>query len=116
MLGFLLAATGIIGSIYADSALSSSIWFCLSIFGADMTLAPSWSTCIDIGRQHAGVVSGSMNMAGNIGSFATSLAYPYLLKWTGSNNSFFYLAAGLSLAAVVMWSLIDTRQALEKTS
>ena len=81
-----------------------------------MTLAPSWSTCIDIGRQNAGVVSGSMNMAGNIGSFATSLAFPYFLKWTGSSTPFFFVAAGLNIAAVVMWSLIDPQKPLEDQS
>ena len=51
----------------------------LAMFGADMTLPPSWAFCIDIGRANAGAVSGTMNMAGNIGSFVTSLAFPYLL-------------------------------------
>lgn len=116
IIGFVLAATGIIGSVYADSALSSSIWFCLSIFGADMTLSPSWSTCIDIGKRHAGVVSGSMNMAGNIGSFVTSLAFPYLLEWTGSSTPFFFIAAGLNLVAVFLWMFIDPRRPLESSS
>ena len=62
---------------------------CLTVamFGADMTLPPSWAFCIDIGRAHAGAVSGTMNMAGNIGSFVTSLAFPYLLAMTGSTDS-----------------------------
>ena len=116
IIGFVLAATGTIGSVFADSALTSSIWFCLSIFGADMTLAPSWSTCIDIGKKHAGVVSGSMNMAGNIGSFATSLAFPYLLAWSGTSTPFFFVAAGLNAAAVVMWMMIDPRKAMEASA
>ncbi len=112
IIGFLLAATGILGSLTATTALSSSIWFSLSIFGADMTLAPSWSTCIDIGRARAGVVSGSMNMAGNLGSFATTLAFPYLLKWTGSSTPFFFIAATLNGIAVILWFLIDPRKPL----
>ncbi len=53
-----------------------------------MTLPPSWAFCIDIGRANAGAVSGTMNMAGNIGSFVTSLAFPYLLAMTGSTTLF----------------------------
>src|SRR5690606_10093598 len=76
ILGFMLAAVGLVGGISAETALASVSWFALAVFGADMTLAPSWSTCIDIGRQHAGLVSGTMNMAGNLGSFVTALAFP----------------------------------------
>lgn len=115
MIGFALATTGMLGSLFATTALSSSIWFSLSIFGADMTLSPSWSTCIDVGRERAGVISGTMNMAGNIGSFVTSLAFPYLAAWTiagfpdlaNPNIPFFLIAALLNVAAIGMWTLID---------
>ncbi len=113
MTGFTLAAVGILGSAYAETPLTSSIWFSLCIFGADMTLPPSWSTCVDIGRARSGVVSGTMNMAGNIGSFITSLAFPYLLKWTGSPLPFFFVAAGLNLMAIGLWLLTDPSHALE---
>ena len=53
------------------------------------------------------MVSGTMNMAGNMGSFVTSLAFPYLLGWTGSPLPYFYLASVLSVVAIVMWASID---------
>lgn len=77
-----------------------------------MTLSPSWSTCVDIGKSNAGVVSGTMNMFGNIGSFITALAFPYLLEWTGSPLPFFYVAATLSLLAIAMWFVIDPTKPL----
>lgn len=43
-----------------------------------MTLSPSWAVGADIGKHHAGAVSGTLNMTGNLGSFVTSLAFPYL--------------------------------------
>ena len=75
----------------------------IAIFGADMTLPPSWAFCIDIGGSNAGVVSGTMNMAGNLGSFVTSLAFPYLLVLTGSTAPFFAIGATMNLAAAVTW-------------
>jgi MFS transporter, ACS family, glucarate transporter len=113
VIGFLLAAIGIVASAYATTPLASSIWFSLCIFGADMTLPPSWSTCVDIGRKQAGIVSGTMNMAGNIGSFITSLAFPYMLQWTDSSFPFFYLAAGLNTVAIGLWLFADPTKALE---
>jgi MFS transporter, ACS family, glucarate transporter len=112
--GFALATIGILGCAYAATPLSSSIWFSLCIFGADMTLSPSWSTCVDIGKSKSGLVSGTMNMAGNVGAFVTSLAFPYLLDWTGSPLLFFYVAALINLLAISLWFAVDPTVALEE--
>ncbi|MFK7818064.1 MAG: hypothetical protein AB8G99_05065, partial [Planctomycetaceae bacterium] len=42
-------------------------------------------------------------MAGNVGSFATSLAFPYLKEGFGSTTPFFYIGAGLNVLAVILW-------------
>jgi ACS family glucarate transporter-like MFS transporter len=101
--GFLLAAAGLLGSLAADDMYAKVSCLTLAVFGADMTLPPSWAFCIDIGRSHAGTVSGTMNMAGNIGSFVTSLAFPYLLIWTGSPSPFFVVGATLDAGAALLW-------------
>lgn len=103
VVGFLLAATGLLGSLVADDMYAKVSCLTLAVFGADMTLPPSWAFCIDIGRSHAGTVSGTMNMAGNLGSFATSLAFPYLLIWTGSPSPFFVVGAVLNAGAALLW-------------
>jgi MFS transporter, ACS family, glucarate transporter len=113
MAGFLLATVGIVACANASTALASSLWFSLCLLGSDMTLSPSWSTCVDIGGRHAGAVSSTMNMAGNIGSFVTSLAFPYLLTWTGSSMPFFYVAAAFNLAAIASWAWIEPTVPLE---
>jgi MFS transporter, ACS family, glucarate transporter len=100
--GFLLAAAGLLGSLAADDMYAKVSCLTLAVFGADMTLPPSWASCIDIGRS-AGTVSGTMNMAGNIGSFVTSLAFPYLLIWTGSPSPFFVVGATLNGGAALLW-------------
>jgi ACS family glucarate transporter-like MFS transporter len=103
VVGFVLAATGLLGSLVADGMYAKVLLLSVAVFGADMTLPPSWAFCIDIGRNHAGTVSGTMNMAGNVGSFATSLAFPYLLIWTGSPSPFFALGATLNAGAALLW-------------
>jgi ACS family glucarate transporter-like MFS transporter len=84
----------------------------VAIFGADMTLSPSWSFCIDIGKENAGSVSGTMNMAGNIGSFVTALAFPYLMSWTGDATAFFYVAAALGLISILSWLRMNPEKSL----
>ncbi|MHC1765116.1 MAG: MFS transporter [Verrucomicrobiia bacterium] len=113
MIGFALAAAGLLMSLRMETAPGAVAWFSVAIFGADMTLSPSWSFCTDIGRKNAGSVSGTMNMAGNIGSLATSLAFPYLLEWTGSTTPFFYVAAGLNGLAIVLWTRMKPDRPLE---
>ena len=113
MIGFFLAALGLLMSLQMETALGAVSWFTVAIFGTDMTLSPSWSFCTDIGRRNAGAVSGTMNMAGNIGSLVTSLAFPYLLEWTGSTTPFFYVAAGLNVVAIVLWTRMRPDRPLE---
>jgi nitrate/nitrite transporter NarK len=53
-----------------------------------------------------------MNMAGNMGSFVTSLAFPYLLAWTGTHEAFFYAAALLNVVAIALWAFVRPERPL----
>ncbi|MEM9144494.1 MAG: MFS transporter, partial [Bacteroidota bacterium] len=114
IIGFSLAAVGLIGSIYMDTPVGAIVFLSLAIFGADMTLAPSWSFCVDIGKEFSGTVSGTMNMAGNLGSFVTALIFPYLAAWWGSSTLFFVVGAVLNLIAILFWINMNPQQQLIK--
>jgi ACS family glucarate transporter-like MFS transporter len=114
MVGFVLATGGVLGFVSMTHPTVAVLFLTLAIFGADMTISPSWSTCIDIGKSHAGAVSGTMNMAGNIGSFITALAFPYLKTWTGSYEPYFYVAAAFNAMAIGAWMLIRPDKTLEE--
>jgi ACS family glucarate transporter-like MFS transporter len=116
VVGFALAAAGVVGCARAETAIASVAFLSVAVFGADMTLSPSWSVCIDVGRRRAGLVSGVMNMTGNLGSFLTGIAFPYLQLWTGSGRTFFYVAAGLNLVAIAAWLGIDPKNSVEADS
>jgi ACS family glucarate transporter-like MFS transporter len=102
IVGFSLAALGLVFSVGQDDPLPAVAWLSLAIFGADMTLAPSWSFCIDIGGRHSGAVSGTMNMAGNLGSAVVGLVFPVLVENYGERG-FFFAGAALNLIAIVLW-------------
>ncbi|OWW25323.1 MFS transporter [Zobellia sp. OII3] len=112
IIGFSLAAIGLVGSVYMNDVLGAVIFISMAVFGADMTLSPSWSVCLDVGKEYSGAVSGTMNMAGNLGSFFTALAFPYLVAFTGSNTPFFFLAAALNILAIPMWMAIKPQTPL----
>jgi ACS family glucarate transporter-like MFS transporter len=78
-------------------------------------LSPSWIVAGDIGGEHTGTVSGSMNMAGNIGALVSSLAFPYLIAWTGTPKTYFYVTACLNAIGVLCWSRIRPERKLITT-
>ena len=114
IIGFALSAIGMIMVTQVSSPVLSVAFMALAVFGADMTLSPSWAFCIDIGKENAGAVSGTMNMAGNLGAFVTIIAFPYLFKWTGHYEPFFIICAGLSLVAIVMWTSMNPEKSINE--
>jgi ACS family glucarate transporter-like MFS transporter len=116
VIGFGIAAAGMCVLAVSESLSVTLVGLCLAVFGADMTLAPSWSFCSDIGGPRAGTVSGTMNMAGNLGALLTSLAFPYLLVWTGSPSPFFVLAATLNVLAIFCWQKTTAKTLQEEAS
>ncbi len=70
MLGY-----GLAGCCYAAAAASTnaSLWVfagCLLLVGFfnDLIMGPAWATAQDIGRRYAAIISGMMNMIGNLGA------------------------------------------------
>ncbi len=103
MAGFVLAAVGVFGVTLVESPAAAVACFTLATFGADVTISPSWAYCMDIGGKNSGAVSGSMNMVGNLGSFVSANAFPYLYGLTGSANTYFRTAALLNVVSILCW-------------
>jgi MFS transporter, ACS family, glucarate transporter len=112
VIGFSLAAVGLVFSVYMSSVVWAIVFLSVAVFGADMTLSPSWSLCIDIGRKNAGAVSGTMNMAGNIGAFITALSFPYMVDWFGGVKPFFFIASILCAMAALLWFFVKPELSL----
>jgi predicted MFS family arabinose efflux permease len=75
-------------------------------------LPVSWSLCVDLGGKHSGAVSGAMNMAGQAGSFVSSVAFGYFIEWFGSyDRALMPLAAMLVLGGLV-FATIDPGERL----
>lgn len=120
--GFALASFGMAMAVNVDSVGAAVFFISLAVFGADMTLSPSWSTCNDVGRKRSGVLSGSMNMAGNFGSAVMAIMFPLLLAW-GTNQGFkepampfFYTAASLNFVAIVIWLFIQPNKPVQPSA
>ena len=108
--GFFLGMVAMVGAAQARTPWASVLAIAIATFGVDLTLSPSWTLCIDIAGPRTGTLSGAMNMCGNIGSFASSLAFPILYRWTGRSDTFFYCAAAINLLAALLWLTLSDRK------
>lgn len=103
------AGAMILAGIVTQPVLAA--WLVAVAVGASMfILAAAWSTCLDIGGSHAGVVSAAMNTAGQIGSIGSPLLVTFLLGKTGSWNVALFVIGGLYAMGALCWALIDPRE------
>ena len=107
--GFLIGAAALVAAVHARNVWTAAACFGIATFGVDLTLSPSWTLCIDIAGERTGMLTGAMNTLGNIGSFASSIAFPLLLRWAGSSSFYFYLAAVINVFAALLWVSMRTR-------
>jgi MFS transporter, ACS family, glucarate transporter len=103
MLGFASSAAALVALTRVESAEGAILCFAIAAFGADMTISPSWVFCADIAGAKAGSISGAMNMLGNLGSFVSANAFPFLHGLTGSASAYFLVAALINVGAVFCW-------------
>jgi MFS transporter, ACS family, glucarate transporter len=121
MLGFAISAIGLVicTQIANISAFAFIVCFGIAVFGVEMTVAPSWTFCMDIGGKNSGMVSGAMNMLNNLGSaisavifpfFVANVTLPFFAEKKGTANSFFILAATLNILAMLSWVFMNPKK------
>jgi ACS family glucarate transporter-like MFS transporter len=102
--GFLISAAGAAAIPFAADAPSAAACFALAALGAEITISPSWSFCIDLGGRNAGAVSGAMNTAGNFGSFVSANAFPWLQSAFGTAGPYFLLVCVMNVLSAAAWT------------
>jgi MFS family permease len=111
------AAALILAMTFAQDELAVVILSSLGFGVADLMLPAAWAICLDVGRNHAGAVSGVMNTAGQFGGFVCSVLFGYVVEATGSYRAPVWIVAGMVLLAAVLFGRIDpTRPLLRKPS
>lgn len=109
------AAALLMTSFYIRDPLLAMLSMGLASFFNDTTLPGSWATCMDVGGQYAGTVSGSMNMLGNFGGMAGPIVVGHVLAWTNRDWQLtFAISAGVYLLGAFCWLFIDPVTPLEK--
>jgi MFS transporter, ACS family, glucarate transporter len=95
-----------------ESAQSASIVLAASVGALYLSQSSYWSVTADIAGVHSGVVSGLMNMGGQLGGFITAQLTPIIANRFGWTASFF-VAAGLGVLGALTWLVVDPTRTLE---
>jgi nitrate/nitrite transporter NarK len=78
-------------------------------------LPAAWAVCLDIGGARAGLITGIMNTAGQLGGFVCSVVFGYVVKATGSYNAPVWGVAAMVMTAAILFTRIDpTRQLVDE--
>jgi MFS transporter, ACS family, glucarate transporter len=106
-LSYVLAGASMIVATYCHQGATAAFLISLSVAASMFMLGAAWGTCIDIGGDHAGVVSGMMNTAGQLGSFLSPLVVTALLARFGNWNVPLRVMGGLFLLGALCWCFIN---------
>lgn len=73
----------------------------------DFMVPAAWAVAMNMGGRRAGTVTGTMNMAGQVGGFVCSVLAGYLVQATGSYNAPVIVVAFALLVGAAAFSLLD---------
>jgi sugar phosphate permease len=105
--GFGVAVAFVALGVMASSPVLAILWMSIAVAGLELTTGVSWAIPLDIAPDHAGTVSGVMNMFGNLGGALSPIVFALLLERFNSWTPPFLLASGLCLLAGLAWLRID---------
>lgn len=116
-IGFTGASALLMLSFYIKDPLLAMLSMGLASFFNDITIPGSWTTCMDVGGQYAGTVSGSMNMMGNFGGMSGPLVVGFVLQYTHRDWQLaFAISSVIYFLGAICWLFIDPVTPLEKKS
>jgi MFS family permease len=105
--GLSSAAIFMAATILTTSNLWALVFLSLAYAGILLQQPNLCAVCLDTGRRHAGVVFGFMNTASQIASFVSSIAFGYIVGYSGNYNlPFIPMVVTLAVGAV-LWLKVD---------
>lgn len=110
--GYAASALVVLMAARIESPISAALLLAFALVCQTMTISAAWAVCLDVGRKNAGIVTGFMNTAGNIGGAIAPLAFGYAVEQWQSWTIPFYVMAGVFGFGAVMWLLVDPEKKL----
>jgi MFS family permease len=109
-LAYLAAGLAMFLAVFSAGPMAAATWIAVATAASMFTLGAAWATCLDIGGNHAGVVSATMNTAGQVGSLLSPVLVTVLAEQFADWNAPLYLIGLLFLVGAVSWCFVDPRR------
>lgn len=109
--GFTIAAVMIPLAAASEAHGLSILFFCIALFGLELTVGVSWAVTLDIGGEYAGSVSAVMNTLGNSGAAIAAAVTGYIVAASGWFSAFAVLSV-LCVIAALLFTRIDASRPL----
>jgi MFS transporter, ACS family, glucarate transporter len=104
---FLTCAMLVVASTLAPQPVAKAVLLALALASADLALGACWAVCLDVGADHAGVVTGFMNTFGNFGGLVGPIVVGVAVDRWHSWTFPFYVTAVVYAAGAAAWLAID---------
>jgi len=112
MVGLGLAGIFELATVMTGNNALAATFLGLGFGFMDCMMPASWAACLDIGRKYAGSVSGAMNMAGQAGSFLSSIVFGYMVTYFHSYDLPLIPMAIALFISSALWLKIDPTKPL----
>lgn len=112
MVGLTASAMFMLATAFTANKVASVVLLSFAYAGSDFMLPVAWAVCLDVGRRYAGAMTGAMNMAGQLGSFLSSVTFGYLVAWFGTYNAVLPPMAAMLVVSAALWLKIDPTREL----
>ncbi len=104
---FLTCSALVFLSTVVPQPVAKAVLLACALASVDLALGACWAVCLDIGRDHAGVITGYMNTIGNLGGLVTPLVFGYAVERLGSWILPFHITAVVYAVGAVAWLFIE---------
>ena len=94
-------------STLAPQPVAKAVLLAFALASVDLALGACWAVPLDIGADHAGVVTGFMNTFGNLGGLVGPLVVGVAVDRWHSWTFPFYVTALVYAAGAIAWLAID---------
>jgi nitrate/nitrite transporter NarK len=103
---FVTCAALVLLSTVLPQPVAKAVLLACALASVDLALSACWAVCLDIGGDHAGVMTGYMNTVGNLGGFVTPLVFGYAVERLGSWTLPFHVTAAVYAVGAAAWLFI----------
>jgi len=87
----------------------------VALAAADFALSACWAVCLDIGAEHAGVITACMNSVGNLGGLVGPIMVGFMVDRWHSWTMPLYVTAAVYMFGGLAWLAIDPRRRIDAT-